>query len=214
MNGLVLTHNMDKNKIDVSQVFLLYVTLLGDTDRVAAALNIEASVVDDLAETEGWRAKLSKITLMSKGGKPGDFERAQNRAVNFVQAHKLRSIYEKVLRYFDDKDPEEVLAALQNFTKLGTTISARFLADLSSAIEKAQMLSYIALGDSITERHDRASGMSQGAGEDIHTAIIAAMNAQGLKNAPAEKLLTEASREVAEELVASARTLDAIEAER
>jgi hypothetical protein len=194
-NPRIEKSKIDKSKFDVSQIFLVFMSLVGDVSKTAAALNLDPLIVQTLADEEGWTEKVRRISVMSKGGKPGDFERAQNRALNFVQAHRMRLIVDAMLQVFDGLTTEEVLAHMTMVDKTGSGhISARFMADLSSASEKVHALSYAALGDTVKERVEREEGddgeMNTNA---IHAAVIAALNAPQLGPSTAKLLEVEAS---------------------
>jgi hypothetical protein len=185
---------VDKSKLDVSQIFLCYMSLVGDVEKTANALDMEPKVVAALAEQEGWIEKVRRISVMSKSGKPGDYERAQNRALNFVQAHRLRLTVDAMLRAFDGLTPEEIVSKLSSLDKNGVPhVSARFLADLAAAAEKVQALSYAALGDSVKERVERAEASDgEMTPDQIHAAVIAALNAPHAPRIAAEVLEEEA----------------------
>lgn len=169
---------IDKSKLDVAQIFLTYMSLVGDAHKTANALDLDPRVVEELATQEGWIDKVRRLCVMSKSGKPGDYERAQNRALNFVQAHRLRLTVDAMLRSLDGLTPEEIVLKLSTSDKNGNYhISARFLSDLAAAAEKIQALSYAALGDSVKERVERAeAGEGEMTPDQLHAAVIAALN--------------------------------------
>jgi hypothetical protein len=170
---------IDKSKLDVAQIFLTFMSLIGDVDKTAAALDLSPHIVAGLAEQEGWLEKVRRLSVMSKSGKQGDYERAQNRALNFVQAHRLRMTVDAMLRAFDGLTPEEIVHKLSTADRNGNMhLSARFLADLSAAAEKIQALSYAALGDSVKERVERAvADDGEMTPDQLHAAVISALNA-------------------------------------
>lgn len=170
---------IDKSRLDVSQIFLTYMSLVGDVEKTATALDLDPKIVAALADQEGWLEKVRRLSVMSKSGKPGDYERAQNRALNFVQAHRMRMTVDALLRSFDGLTPEEICEKLSTVDKNGNYhISARFLSDLAAASEKIQALSYAALGDSVKERVERAEASDgEMTPDQLHAAVIAALNA-------------------------------------
>ncbi len=168
---------LNKNSLDTVQIFLVYVSFVGDVERAAAALHLDPEVVRTLAEKEGWPAKIAKICLMSKSGKPGDFERATSRALSFVQAHQLRRIIDGILAQLGALSPEELVESLRVTTKGGTYMSARFLADLASTMEKAHSLASNALGDTIGERLSREDGDNEEMNvSQLHLAVMQALS--------------------------------------
>lgn len=185
---------IDKSKLDVAQIFLTFMSLVGDCARTAAALDLDPKLVEELAGQEGWIDKVRRLTVMSRSGKPGDYERAQNRALNFVQAHRMRMTIDAMLRTFDGLTPEEIASRLSTIDKHGDRhVSARFLSDLAAAAEKIQALSYAALGDSVKERVERQE-TSEGelSANQLHAAVIAALNAPHAPLVAAELLENEA----------------------
>lgn len=169
---------LNKSSVDVSQIFLTYCALVGDSEKVAAALDLDPDFVRKLAHDEGWQTKIERICLLSKAGRPGDFERAQNRALSFVQAHQVRELIGRVVAKFRDMTEEEVLEAISTVAKDGSRhVSARFFADLTASLEKAHALAYQALGDTAGERKDRTSDESDEINASaLHSAVIAALN--------------------------------------
>lgn len=174
---------LNKSAVDVSQIFLTYCALVGDLERTALALDLDPEFVRKLAEQEGWQSKIERVTLMSKSGKPGDWERAANRALCFVQAHQIRGLVDKMLQSFQGLTPEQIAERLSTYDKGGNMhVSARFLADLTAASQKAHEMSYAALGDTLGERKERE-------GEDgeqlnahaLHLAVISALNNPAVK---------------------------------
>lgn len=173
---------IDTSKLDVAQIFLTYMSLVGCVEKVAAALDLDPAVVQHLADEYGWEAKIRRVSLMSKSGKPGDYERAQNRALNFVQAHRLRLVLDKLIAAYSDKTPLEAVLQSASVDKEGVPhASARFFADVAAAMEKCQAMSYQALGDSLKERTERSDENDGGmTPNQLHAAVIAALNAGGV----------------------------------
>jgi len=190
-----------KQRTDVAQVFLVFMSLIGDEGKTATALDLEPAYVEWLAEQEGWKEKVRRISIMSKSEKPGDWERAQNRALNFVQAHRVRILIDKLLHVLTkdtDEDPQTLLTRMSTTGKDGRcNISSRFFADLTSAMEKIHTLSYYALGDSVGERRDRMAedGLDVSAAQ-IHAALLQALNSPVSHTLSTQQLVEEASSAV------------------
>lgn len=167
-----------KNQVNVVRVFLIYSAFVGDIEKTAAALNLDPAFVAKLAADEGWNRQLEKVVLMSKGGRPGDFERAQNRALSFVQAHQTSELINRVLEQFQGMTNEEVLEAIASVAKDGSRhVSARFFADLTAALEKCHSMKYAALGDTAGERVKREDGQSDEMNATaLHLAVMGALN--------------------------------------
>ncbi len=189
--------NFDKSKLDVSAIFLTFMALVGDVERTALAFNLDESVVQRLADEEGWSEKIRRVSLMSKSGSPGDFQRAQNRALNFVQAHQIRTLVGNMVKHLLDMDLEEFQAAVSSTDKYGKPhISARVLTDLVTAAEACQRMSYNALGDTVTERLEAGNPEDRAAStNDVHSAIIAALSNPSIA-ANSQKLLSEEAEQV------------------
>lgn len=168
-------------KLDREQAFLLYATFCGDLEKTAHALNVRPVDVLKMAEEEHWNEQLKNILEMKKSGKPGDIERAVNRALNFVQAHRMRLFVERILHKLVSMENEEVEEYIfsDHSSKDGTAfkrLTTRAIADLASAMEKAQAMSYQALSDTAQDRAKRKddSGNADSGGE-LHAKIAAAM---------------------------------------
>jgi hypothetical protein len=190
---------IDKNNVDVSQAFLAYMTFVGDADKTAVALDLEPKQVRDLAEAEGWNEKIRRVSLMSKSGKPGDFERATNRAMCFVQAQCIRQQLNRLLAEVQGMDNEELLARACVRTKTGDLqLSAKFFTDMANAAEACHRMSYAALGDTVSERSEAEGGNGKGgSSNDLHAAIIASLSNPETKPEPiTQQLISEANEEV------------------
>lgn len=182
---------LDKSKIDVSAVFLGYMALVGDVDKTALAFDMTPADVAELAESEGWADKIRRVSVMSKSEKPGDWERAQNRALCFVQAYQIRQLVARWTTHLLGLEPEELITQTSTVDKFGDShISARVLTDLVTAAEGCHRMSYAALGDTVTERMDKREKHGDSASfADTHSAIIAALNSQ--MNLPVSKELMQ-----------------------
>jgi len=194
---------INKSKLDVSQIFLTFMALVGDVEKVAVALDLPVTVVEQLAEDEGWHKKVSRLCVLSKGGKPGDHERAVNRALNFVQAHQLRGVLNGMISHLAKQTVEEQLDSLSVKAKDGgATLSARFLSDLTAAMEKLQGMSYAALGDTLGERKDRdLDGDGELGADALHAAVIQALNSSRTpKGIDPVELVANAQADVAKQL--------------
>jgi hypothetical protein len=177
--------------LDREQVFLLYANFCGDVVRTAAALNISPVAVLRMADDEGWAKKLEPIIALSRSNRPGDFERAVNRAINFVQAHRLRLILERTLKRMTGYSDAELEALLtedkfsKDGEKLGSKLSTRALADYAAAMEKVHAMTYASLNDSAQERAKRKHVEDEGdSTQDIHAKLAEAMSKAGMSKAP------------------------------
>lgn len=193
-----------KNSVDVVACFLTYVTFCGDIEKTAAARNLDPAFVAKLSQDENWPARIKTICRMTAEGRPGDFERAQNRALCFVQGHQVATLLDRLIHELSEKTDADLVEVLTPRNKDGSPgpISAKVFADLTAAMEKCHFLKYIALGDSVKEREQRAEedGASVSANA-LHSAVINALNGckQPLK---AETLLVEAADSTVKRLAA------------
>lgn len=148
-------------ELDRENAFMLYATFCGDVERTAHALNVRPLDVARIADEEGWAIKLSPIIALKKSSRPGDIERAINRAINFTQAHRLRLVLERLIAHWSKMSNDELLTIITSVkeskdgAKEFTTVNTRPVADLAAALEKCHTLTYQALNDTSAERARR-----------------------------------------------------------
>lgn len=187
--------------IDRENAFLLYATFCGDCVRTAHALNVQPDIVARAATTGGWNEKLGPILALKKSTKPGDVERAMNRALNFVQAHQMRMFVARVLKRLTGLNEADLDAYVfpSEADKDGVVkkFSTRAIADLASAMEKCQAMSYQALNDTTSERVKRDEKVDETSAGDMHARIAAAMAEVRSDNSPRAKLLDAQLEEAA-----------------
>ena len=151
--------------LDREQAFMLYATFCGDVERTAAALNVRPIDILRAADEDNWNIKLQSIIALKKSDRPGDIERAINRAINFVQAHRTRLFLDRMLKRLNSMSADELDSYLltEETTKSGSVrrISTRPIADLTSALEKAHAMTYAALNDTAGERKARGDDEDQ-----------------------------------------------------
>lgn len=189
---------MSEEHIDRKNAFLLYATFCGDVERTGHAIGVSPMVVLRVADEEGWAEKLKSIIDLKKSHRPGDIERGINRALNFVQAFRMRLFLERVvtkLSGLTEAEMDEYIFAEGEVKKNEDKVTfkkltTRALADLTSAIEKCHALTYLALNDTVqdrTRRKEQAEDTENAAGE-LHVAIAKAMAAAGDSNSPRAQL--------------------------
>jgi hypothetical protein len=107
-------------------------------------------------------------------------ERAINRALNFVQAHKFRMFIDRVifrLCGMGEKEFESMLMEKTSSTgHVYSALSTRAVADLASALEKCQSMSYQALNDTTQERVRRNEDNGEEKAGELHQRIAFAMS--------------------------------------
>jgi hypothetical protein len=201
---------LDKTELDVSQIFLVFMATIGDIDKTATALDIDPRIVDALAKQEGWLDKIRRISVMSKSEKPGDYERATNRALNYVQAHMFRQSMDRMLKYVRGLEGDAIKDVSTTADRNGVVrVSGRFWADMAAAMEKCHAMTYAALGDTATERKDAIKpGQPGSQPADLHAAIITALNASGCQDGEIKDSLITASQEVVKEIAIKATSAE------
>lgn len=192
---------------DKENAFLLYAVFCGDAERTAHALDTDASIVRALAEENQWDKKLKPIIDLKQSSRAGDVERAVNRALNFVQAHRYRLFLERVLRQLTGMSKSDLDAFLfpreyeKKQDKIFQKFTTRPLADLASALEKCHSMTYLALNDTATERRERTEEGDEGAtASEMHLRLAEAMAAAGEKSKSIRGLVLDAQLQIGQEL--------------
>lgn len=166
----------DKSKIDCSACFLVYMSLCGCVERTALAMDLDPEIVRALAESEGWEIKIRRVSLLSKGEKAGDYEKAVNRALNFAVAHQGRVLISKIIENLGKMGNEQLFGVCTQIKAGSVTHTARFFSDLAAALEKFSHLTYISLGDSTGERESKDGGEETLDLAGLHISVLAALN--------------------------------------
>lgn len=161
-----------KDGLNVAQIFQTYLTFGGDVDRTAAATGVSRADVRALAIDEKWADRVAELNEL-RDGDPRDVQIQINRAVNYVQAHRLRSIVDTMIAHISKLQPEELAGLFTKTTKDGAEFTARPLTDLVKAAEACQQMSARALGDTVAERPEDPGR----AGSSIALQVMKAMNA-------------------------------------
>lgn len=182
-------------EIDREQCFLLFTTFCGDVVRTAHAVGVPAAAILKMSSEEGWADKLGPLLALKKSTRPGDVERGVNRAINFVQAHKMRLFVQRVLHRVSTMNDAELNSYLfqETTSKSGDItkkMTTRAIADLAVALEKAQALTYQALNDSAPERAKRKELDSEDnvSAGDLHAQISAGLAAVRASASPRAQL--------------------------
>ena len=197
----IVTQAGDAVMLDRSQAFLLYSTFAGDVLRTAEALGVSPAIVCRVADEDGWTAKLEPILALRKSGEPLDFERGLNRAINFVQAHRLRLFLERTLRAMVGWSDEQLEDALHpavgrrgrspagEVPQEENKFSARALTDFAAALEKCHAMTYQALSDTASDRAKRKEEHKGASAADLHVKLAEAMASVGAMQTPRAMLL-------------------------
>ncbi len=194
-------------EFDREQGFLLYATFCGDAERTAACLGVQPIDVLRVADDCGWSIQLQGILALKKSNRPGDVERGINRAVNYVQAFRMRVFIERVLTKLTGLSSDELDDYVFSSTPdkngdVSKKLTTRAIADLTSALEKCHALTYLALNDTVQDRTRRkeqasADDDSSAAGE-LNVQIANAMGKLKASTSP-RALLFDAQLAVAAE---------------
>lgn len=191
---------------DREQAFLLFAVFCGSVPETAHALNVPPAVIETMAVENGWYAKIKTIIDLQASAKAGDVERAVNRAINYVDAHRMRAFLGRVLRKMHDLSPADLESFIfpQEMNKrdqrVYQTMTTRSLADLASAMEKCQQLTYAALNDTPAERKqtkDESSGDATAA--EMHVRLAQAMQAAGGGSRSIKALVADAQLNLAQD---------------
>ena len=89
----------NKENWDVSQIFLAYLTFLGNSTKVATALKVPQQVVEVLAQKEDWPAKLKTFVALRNPKRLTDRDREIRRTVTYIMACHLRDIIQRLINY-------------------------------------------------------------------------------------------------------------------
>ncbi len=189
---------------DKENAFLLYAVFCGNVTQTAHALGVGEKLVADVAIENKWDQRLRPIIELKNSTKPGDVERAVNRAMNFVQAHRYRLFLERVLREMTGLSQQDIRAYMlaTDVDKDGVAakkFNTRALADFASALEKCQSMTYLALNDTATDRKERGEdNASDAAAAEMHLRLADAMAKAGGPSMTPKGMLLDYQLSVAE----------------
>lgn len=172
---------------DPVQVFLTYMNFSGDVAQTAVVLQVDPSVVSALAAAGNWAGKIKELVKLGDGKDPRELKLSINRAVNYVQADRLRRLIDRVLTTVSAKHDDEILELLTTTGPKGASFSTRPLTDLVKAAAEAQLMTRLALGDvGAGELAEEAKG-----GSDIALSVMKAMQAATELEVPAAPILRQ-----------------------
>lgn len=167
--------------LDTEQIFQLYAIYCGDAKRTALASGQSEDSIVKLAESQGWKEKIKLLIDLRTSARPGDSERGINRAINFVQAHRLRNVLQSVIQKLSalsNRELADLLLAVDvdRNGNVSRKIVTRAFADLASALEKCHAMTYSALNDTVGERRERSDTPAQEKSTaELHWQITKAM---------------------------------------
>lgn len=137
--------------VDQARAWMCYAAFGGDTEKASIASKVPLSALLTLEHDFNWPAKLKRLKT---GAGESEAERVANRAVNYLQAQRMRDVLERALRLIES--PDELLQALIK-AKIAPgdgsieriDVNPKAVLDLSKALETVQNMSYRALGDRV-----------------------------------------------------------------
>lgn len=162
---------------DPAEVFAVYLQQGANAQRTALTLKIPVAEVEGLVRQHRWDVKVKEYTGGIENPTLEDFQRGQrglNRAVNYIQAHRLRDLVDRVVQKLNDPQTLEEYTTVR--TKDGFRRDLKPIRELAEAARTAQELSYRALGDSmdVSVTDDQTAAKD---GKDLQLALIQAMDA-------------------------------------
>lgn len=163
--------------LDPAEVFAVYLQQGGSVSRTALTLRLPDETVAGMVQQYGWDVKVKDYTGGADEPTQADFQRGQrtlNRAINFIQAHRLRDLVDRVVRKLSTDQTLEEFTTVSS--KNGFRRDLKPLRDLAEAARVAQELSYRSLGDSmdVSVRDDSDAAKE---GKDLQLAVLSAMDA-------------------------------------
>ncbi len=157
---------------DPGEIFAVLLQFNGDVTRTASTLQLEDDTVRALATKHGWLAKIQSYTGPDAAGKEG---RTINRAVNFLLAHRLRSLVDKVATNLG-QDDDMLTQALVVTNAAGSRVDMKVLRDLADAGRIASEMTYRALGDSMDQTIADGKGDPKKKATATHLSVMEAMD--------------------------------------
>lgn len=187
---------------DVEKAFETYCAFGGDVIRTAAAMKLDVLDIVRACDENHWATRLRHVFELKKAGKPGEIERVISRTMNFVQAHRLRVILDRVLAHYHSMSDEELVEACyepktdKEGAVIGKKANVKPFTDLAAALEKCHMMLYYALSDSMPERAKRKENPDDDVPlAEIHSVIARQMSERG-QQSPREQLIDAQAKQV------------------
>ena len=186
-NNLLARLSSASNRVSVvadpEEVFRLYAMFVGDLERTAIAAHLQLEEVAEMAASGDWNKRIAVLIRLQKSGVPGDVERGVNRAINFIQADRMRRVIERVINSLNNMSADEMMQNLLCVSEdkqgnITSKIMTRPFADLATALEKCHAMTYQALNDTATDRKGRSEheDSAQASAGEMHMALVDAMS--------------------------------------
>lgn len=163
-----------KEELDVSRIFLAYLSAGGDT---VAAAQIAGCRIEDvlfLAKAECWDVKLQNAGVVR--GRTKDEAQIRLREINrmtaYIQAIRLRGLIDLTLQYIY-KDQKNIVEFASETDKHGETFfSTKPILDLTKAASEVHAMIYRSLGDVLDGEAGKVSISNI---KDLHLTVVQAM---------------------------------------
>lgn len=137
--------------IEYNQAFLTYLSTQGDIAKAAAFVMCDEAELAKLAREHNWAERYDKLQAIRAEKGVEAMARELNRTVNYVQAVQLRQLLDRVIIGLGEPGGLEK-ALMVPAREGGEVFSTKPLEGLAKALETTQRMTYMALGDMITER--------------------------------------------------------------
>jgi hypothetical protein len=143
-----------KNELDVSKIFLAYLSTGADALKTAHVAECNLDDVLYLAKTEMWDAKMERQGL-APGKNSEDFAtraREITRMANYVQALRIRGIIDQTIWHLYEGGPEAIEKFCSEEKRDGTrAFTTKPLVELTKAAETCHSMLYRSLGDVVAK---------------------------------------------------------------
>lgn len=179
-----------KNPIDPAAVFSALVLFRGDLIQTSESLRVPERTVAEMSSKYGWAAKLREMGVTGSSAptnKQDAVARLQNRAMNFVQAIRLRELVDRLALEMLES-PEKLTEFTTVVTKNGTKRDMRTVVDLVNAANVAQAMTARALQD---HKDNEAGDREAMDGNQLSLAVGAALDAAMSTGKPSSELVRE-----------------------
>ena len=173
-----MSEQVDTSRVDQARAWMCYAAFSGDVEKTSISAKIPAAIILALEHDFDWPTKLKRL---KSGAGVSDAEKTANRAVNYLQAQRMRDILERSIQLLES--PEELVRLLVKFKFMkegdvvGLEVSPKAVLDLTKALESAQNMSYRALGDKLPTQADTVNEKDKGVTSSMSSVrdVIAAL---------------------------------------
>jgi hypothetical protein len=165
-----VTTKFDLTRVDQARTWMVYAAFDGDEEKTSIAAKVPLAAVRSLAHDYNWPNKLRRL---KSGAGESAAERVANRAVNYLQAQRMRDILERSMELLEDE--EGLVRALVQIKLTregdidGVVVSPKAVLELTKALEVVQNMSYRALGDKLPALAEAVNGEPAGAAGRVQT---------------------------------------------